>query len=129
MRFKLSAEFLQKPRSLTLSQVKSRIHDASSFEKIEEIVNDSILDLSEQELINQFFEEDNLSFEDIFTGYFPHRSTRLRMFSENHPYALFHLICQRDNCDNLWKEYYYQGKMHVADSQIFFDGFNPEKLK
>jgi hypothetical protein len=52
----------------------------------------------------------------------------LRIFSANYPKWLFTLEGKGEEAGDLWKKYFVNGKMQLANAKIVFDEFEPSKL-
>ena len=53
----------------------------------------------------------------------------LKKFSKQFHETVFVLKGEGEDSGDLWLKYFYNGKMQMAPAQIFYDKFDPEKLK
>lgn len=63
-----------------------------------------------------------------WTKWYDHEED-LKNFSKNYPDVIFILSGEGEESGDIWKKYFKNGKMQVAQAKISFEEFNENKLK
>lgn len=91
----------------------------------------------ENKVLIQVLRNENPEAEDAFdengraedcVKWYNHR-TDMCNFSKNHPEVLFELDGEGEEGEDLWKEYYKEGKYQEARGKVTYDDFDETKLK
>lgn len=69
----------------------------------------------------------NNPFDDSCTWY--DHEEHMRQYSKNHPNTLFKLIGIGEENEDMWHEYYLNGKMQRVNAKIVFDAYDETKLQ
>lgn len=100
--------------------------NAINFETMEDLDYDEVKSLCKE--LDEKYSLWNYGDTDFSAKWYEHQTDMIE-FSKQHPNLLFELSGEGEVFDDIWKEYYHNGKCQICAAKIIYDDLNIDKLR